>query len=421
MTDNAGKEAQLSSEPGSANASALRGSLPKLHIPILDDCRGIAIFLVFLRHCEAFLPAWWDHALDRPWEFASDVFSGKADLGAVIAYLILFPGHLGWVALPIFFVVSGFCIHLSYCQTSRPSLKAFYVRRFFRIYPAYFVALLVFATVFPWSRLSFTKLTGWAQLGAHVFQFHNFFETSLYAVNASYWTIAIEVQLYLLFPLLLLFARRFSYTWLLVGLGAIEISLHTFSALFCYAPGHFPPAWLRASPFFFCFSWALGAALADAYLSRKPLPFSRVHPAIWLVPAVLTSPIPAHEFSFTFFSLATAGILSRHLSGDPVDERKSILGRFIRRTGLYSYSIYLIHGPIVIALTFLYETAFRGIENNPFLILGAALSTWIVIFPVSALMYNWVEKPGIALGKKVLRTWLRRPVSQLDAGAVPAA
>jgi peptidoglycan/LPS O-acetylase OafA/YrhL len=394
---------------------------PKLHIPVLDDCRGIAIILVFLRHAEGFLPPWWDRALDRPWEFFADVFAGRVDFRAVISYLILFPGHLGWVALPIFFVVSGFCIHLSYCQSRRPSLKAFYVRRFFRIYPAYLVALLIFATVFPWSHLSFAKLTGWAQLAAHVFQVHNFFETSLYAVNASYWTIGIEVQLYLLFPLLLLFARRFSYTWLLVALLAVEFSLHACSALFCYAPGHFPPAWLRASPFFFCFSWATGAALADAYLSRKPLPFRGVHPAIWLVLGVLTSPMPCHEFSFTFFSLATVGILSRYLSGDSVDERKSIFGRFIRRTGIYSYSIYLIHGPSMIALTFLWEKIFPGVGKYPFLILGVALSSWVVIFPISALMYYWVEKPGIAFGKKILRTWFRRPVSPLNPDAVPAA
>ncbi len=208
------------------------------------------------------------NALDHPWQFASDVFAGKVDFPTLLTYIALFPGHLGWVALPIFFVVSGFCIHLSYFQSGRPSLKAFYVRRFFRIYPAYLLALLIFATVFPWSRLPFNKLTNWAQLGAHLLQCHNFFETSLYAINASYWTIGIEVQLYLLFPLMLLVVRRYSYTGLLILLGLVEVSLHTFSALFCYAPGHFPPAWLRASPFFFCFSWAIGAAMAEAYLKQ---------------------------------------------------------------------------------------------------------------------------------------------------------
>ncbi len=70
------------------------------------------------------------------------VLPGRLDLQTIIAFIVLFPAHLGWVALPIFFVVSGFCIHLTYCAFSQPSLKAFYIRRFFRIYPAYLLALL---------------------------------------------------------------------------------------------------------------------------------------------------------------------------------------------------------------------------------------------------------------------------------------
>ena len=392
---------------------ALSPSRSKLHVPILDDCRGLAIILVFLRHCEVFLPPQLDHAFDNPWEFASQVFAGKVDLQTVIAFIVLFPGHIGWVALPIFFVVSGFCIHLTYCGTSQPSLKGFYIRRFFRIYPAYLLALLVFATVFPESRLAFTKLTHWAQLAAHIFQFHNLFETSLYAVNASYWTIAIEVQLYLLFPLLLIFARRFSYDWLLFGLLLVEVSLHSFSALFCYAPGHFPPAWLRASPFFFCFSWAIGAGMADAFLSGKTLGFAKIHPLVWLIPGILTSPFPSHEFSFTFFSLATASIVSRCLAQDPVLERRSLLGRFIRRTGVYSYSIYLIHGPIIIVLMELIEAWFPWIKEQPFVVFPVTLSTWIVIYPLSALMYRWVEVPGISLGKRLLKAGAKRTNDQL--------
>lgn len=384
-----------------------------LHVPILDDARGLAIILVYLRHAEVFLPPQLDHALDHPGQFLSDVFSGKIDLQTIITFIVLFPGHLGWVALPIFFVVSGFCIHLSYFSSSQPSLKKFYVRRFFRIYPAYLVALLIFATVFPESRLPFTKLTHWAQLGAHIFQFHNFFETSLYAINASYWTIAIEVQLYLLFPLLLIFARRFSYAWLLFALLLVEVSLHSFSALFCYAPGHFPPAWLRASPFFFIFSWAIGAGIADAFLSGKPLPFAKIHPLVWLVAGVLTSPFPSHEFSFTLFSIGTASIISRCLTQGSAVERKSFLGRFIRKTGIYSYSIYLIHGPILIVLMELIEAVFPGIRNYPFLVFGTALSAWVVIFPLSALMYRWVETPGIALGKRVLRSKSPRATDRL--------
>src|SRR5579859_2460318 len=160
-----GTESPAPAQSDNALTPSLAPARRNLHVPILDDARGLAIILVYLRHAEVFLPRQLDYAFDHPWQFASDVFAGKIDWQTIVTYIILFPGHLGWVALPIFFVVSGFCIHLSFCQSAQPSLKKFYVRRFFRIYPAYLVALLIFAIVFPESRLAFTKLTHWAQLG----------------------------------------------------------------------------------------------------------------------------------------------------------------------------------------------------------------------------------------------------------------
>jgi peptidoglycan/LPS O-acetylase OafA/YrhL len=412
----AGDPAIAASQPAGAQAAGGRS----LHLPILDDCRGVAIILVILRHCSALLPPAMLSDFDHPWQFLANAFSGKVDLQTIAAFVLFYPAHLGWVALPIFFVVSGFCIHLSYTQTRTPSVKAFYIRRFFRIYPAYLLGLFFFAFFFPVTRLPFNKLTYWAEFGAHLFQFHNWFATSLYTINGSYWTIAIEVQLYLLFPLFLLFARRFSYAWLLVVLAALELSEHSFSGLFCYGHGGFPPPWLMASPFFFCFSWAIGAAMADAYLSGKSFPLAKIHPIVWLIPGLLTGSNRAYEFSFTFFALATAGTIWRYLVSGAGRERKSILGRFVRTTGLYSYSIYLIHSPIMLAVAQVYETHFPGIEKNPFLIYLAGASSWLIFFPISMLMYHWVEKPGIALGKRVLRAWSQPGRSQLNTQPVSA-
>jgi peptidoglycan/LPS O-acetylase OafA/YrhL len=419
MIEDSGAEARPLGKNSSIGLTA--STDPQRHIGILDDCRGIAIVLVFLRHAEVFLPPKLDHAFDHPWEFASAVFSGKVTLSNLMAFVALFPWHLGWVALPIFFVVSGFCIHLSYCQPARPNLRAFYIRRFFRIYPAYLLALFVFAFFFPYSRLPLNKLFYWAQFGTHVLMCHNLFDSSIYAITASYWTIAIEVQLYLLFPLLLIYVRRSSFTRALLLLLVIEASLHIFATSFYRAPGDQPPAWLRASPFFFCFSWAIGAGIADAYLSKTTLPFTRIHPAVWLLPAILTSEWPAHEFSFSLFALFIASVISRCLSQGSSGERKSYLGRFIRRTGLYSYSIYLIHGPIMIAVVSLSAACFTWIGTQTFMAFAIALASWLITFPLGALMYYWVEKPGIALGKRLLRAWSLRSARAVETRIVSTA
>jgi peptidoglycan/LPS O-acetylase OafA/YrhL len=248
---------------------------------------------------------------------------------------------------------------------------------------------------------------------------------SIVAINAPFWTIAIEVQLYLIFPLILIFARRYSYARALLILGLIEFSLQLFAVVVFEKPPGFAPAWLRGSPFFFCFSWGLGAAIADAYLSGKPLALMRIHPVVWLVPGILTSTFPAYEFSFAFFALFTASIITRHLNQGQVkgqvEEKPSYLHRAIRVTGIYSYSIYLIHDPILRAVILFYKGRFPGIENHPFLIFTAGATSWLLILPLSALMYYWVEKPAIALGRRVLRAWPPRSSRQLESSVVSAA
>ena len=409
-----------SSELSSPTTPVSKEPVHRQRYEILDDCRGFAIILVFFRHCEFFLPDRLTQILYNPQDFLSAVFAGKAAPHDLFLFVAFFPFHIGWTALPIFFVVSGFCIHLTYCQP-RSDLKAFYIRRFFRIYPPYLLALLVFTFFYPLTRIPFTKLTYWGQFVTHLLLCHNVSELSIVAINAPFWTIAIEVQLYLIFPLILIFARRYSYARALLVLALIEFSLQLFAVIVYEKPPGYAPAWLRGSPFFFCFSWGLGAAIADAYLSGKPLALMRIHPLVWLVPGILTSTFPAYEFSFAFFALFTASIITRHLSKSQVEERPSYLHRIIRITGIYSYSIYLLHDPILRAVVLFYKGRFPGIEHHPFLIFAAGASSWLVIFPLSALMYYWVEKPAIAFGKRVLRALPQPSDRQLESRMVSAA
>jgi peptidoglycan/LPS O-acetylase OafA/YrhL len=421
VSENSIKETAVHEGESSSGLAMAPAAGCKQRFDFLDDCRGFAIMLVFLRHCESFFPASLSQTLSDPWGFLSTVFTGKADLNQVLLFVAFFPFHIGWTALPIFFVVSGFCIHLTYCLPRQPNLKAFYVRRFFRIYPAYLLALLVFALVFPLTRLPFNKLTYWGQFVTHLFFCHNISELSVCAINPCYWTIAVEVQLYLIFPLLLIYARRTSFARTLLVLALIEVSLQAFAVLVYEKPGNFAPVWLRASPFFFCFSWGIGAAMADAYLKGKPLPLLRVHPLVWLVPGILTCTFPAYEFSFSFFALFTATIITRHLSKGPQEESRSWLGRFVRRTGIYSYSIYLIQDPILGGVMLLYSRHFPGVGSHPYLIFAAGVSSWLVTFPLAALMHYWVEKPGISLGKRVVSAWSQTSNRGRESRLVSAA
>src|SRR5579863_4992242 len=99
---------------------------PNRRIDFIDDVRGIAILSVFLFHAVAAaygysMLSWngWFRNFDVPKSF-----------------LALLPLNIGWIGVPIFFVVSGFCIHVSF-QQQGCEWRSFFIRRFFRIYPAY--------------------------------------------------------------------------------------------------------------------------------------------------------------------------------------------------------------------------------------------------------------------------------------------
>jgi peptidoglycan/LPS O-acetylase OafA/YrhL len=159
-------------------------------IPSLDGLRGIAILTVVIGHgsyCLALLPA----------------------------FIITFAGN-GQLGVSIFFVLSGFLIfNLSareFQKTGEFNWKLFYFRRVLRIFPCFyfFIAVIVLLKC-----LGALNLTGEMIFGAATFSlnylhlWYHWSSGSDYFVIGHYWTLALEEQFYLTWPvLMLLFVRR---------------------------------------------------------------------------------------------------------------------------------------------------------------------------------------------------------------------
>ena len=86
---------------------------PENHIQFLDQMRGAAIFLVFAFHSMviAYWPVYGDAELKWVGWFR--------DFHAPPSLLAFFPLTLGWMGVSIFFVVSGFCMHLSHARSQK--------------------------------------------------------------------------------------------------------------------------------------------------------------------------------------------------------------------------------------------------------------------------------------------------------------
>lgn len=363
----------------------------------LDQLRGVAILLVFLYHSiyQAFGRdelAWsgWTRNFDAPGSF-----------------LGLYPITWGWCGVAVFFALSGFSIHLSHTRASKDSIADYFARRWFRIYPPFLAALLFFALVFPRTRLDMHSRWGLGQFFSHFFLVHNLNAKTDHGIATAWWSIAVEFQLYLLYPLLLIAARRIGWRGVLIGTAIVEIGLRLGCDLRLLFTGLQPWVALRDSPFFFWYSWTIGAAIADAYLKGQPLPFRNHSVWLWVALFVIADLLkPLNIFSFTLAALATATAISRFISrrSAQMAEQRPLFHRrmaeYLRLAGLCSYSIYLIHHPIVEAWPGVVTRLLPSVHLYPVLMYVCCLSVWLLILPAAWLMYRFIELPAISAGKQ---------------------
>ena len=360
------------------------------HIDFLDPMRGIAILFVFAYHSLG--TAFGQDQL--PWGRLFSTFDVPR------SFIPLLPVTFGWVGVTIFFVVSGFCIHLSFSR--QPQWPVFFKRRFFRIYPPYLVTLLFFALVYPMSRIHFTSREDAWQFLSHLVLLHNLDGRWVFGINPAWWSIAVEVQLYALYPVLIALARRFGWRRTLMGTAAIELALRLTGNVLYSLHGTGFPRWVCDSPFFFWFSWALGAFVAELYLRGKCLPVPRATLCALGASAVACKYfMPLTSMTFPLFALVTAGIITRLLQN--TDRQLPIPAFFLehlRRVGLWSFSLYLVHQPLIFAVPKIAAWVTSGTYIHPLLMFGLCLSSWFAIVPMARVCYQLFELPGIAFGKR---------------------
>lgn len=120
---------------------------------------------------------------------------------------------LGGLGVECFFVLSGFLITLILLDTKdrklpfKTALGHFYTRRVLRIFPAYYAMLLVGLLVFPQMR----EVFGWHAL--YLSNLYPLWHDTFAPIGGHFWSLAVEEQFYLLWPLivLLLPVRRVMY------------------------------------------------------------------------------------------------------------------------------------------------------------------------------------------------------------------
>lgn len=359
------------------------------HIDFLDPIRGVAILLVFLYHSLGTA-----YGRDQlPWAH------NFRTLDVPPSFLPLIPASFGWAGVALFFVISGFCIHLSFSRF--PQWPSFFWRRFFRIYPVYLITLLFFAFVFNPTRLHTHSSWGLNDLVSHLCLVHNL-NRSMYSINSSYWSIGLEVQLYLLYPVLILLAARLGWRRTLLAVGAIEIAFRLLMAAEMLSPGIGLPNYVAASPFGYWFSWSIGAYIAEQHVRGAALSVPKYFIYISGTAAIaVTFFKPLYNFSFLLFALFTASVVAYLLqNGPPKIPAPRFLLTHLAKVGMWSYSLYLWHQPLVAVVPRLLSRIAPGVHFDPLTKFACCLLLWVVVVPIACLSYKFFELPSISFGKR---------------------
>ncbi len=315
----------------------------RLHLDFLDGLRALAALTVIVDHAYSIL--WYEVA-------------GTATKGS--AYWLGFTQMIGHFAVTTFIVLSGYCLMLPVVRAGGvlkggPSL--FFRKRAKRILPPYYLALLLSLFLIV-SLIGQPTGSHWDTsirvdgpgLITHLLLLHNLFPQDQVQINNALWTVAVEWQIYFLFPALV---------WLWRYAGGARATL---AALACgygvyFVIRHTPYVGLNA-PYLGMF--ALGAWGAAVTFDAAPfyerlrarLPCALIGGAMFGLIAAYSLIVGWHdaERRYVFLdSMVGVGIVMLLISagrGQANRARALLSGRPLVFLGTFAYSIYLIHVPI---------------------------------------------------------------------------
>jgi len=383
------------------NSSALNSTAPKipnLYFQWIDFLRGISCLGIVLYHVRVDLWIGWNAISSSPTSFS---WFDRA------AALLSIPIPFLRSSVMLFFLISGFCIHYPYVTGERSlALKPYTIRRFFRIYPPYFIvvilgAFLQLSMTHYLSKMSANSLS-FGQVISTIFMVQNYgSDAGQMAINPSLWSLPVEIELYLAYPIFYWLLRRYSIkrTMILVGcvsLGALSFLMLTYwdnpDKHLGYV-GNFALYWII---------WCAGALLAE-WAKRDRLPtwkfwhwgimagtFALSMTAFQLKLFIGLQDLVWSSFYFTVFLW---GLTQTQVKG-LLNSKPGIL---LSSIGLISYSLYLVHYPFFRLCGLIWINVFGAKPTN--LLIPIAFS--FLAIAIAYIFYISFEKVSHNLARKL--------------------
>ena len=369
--------------------SASVRSLETRHQPELDGIRGIALLAVLLSHGGPYIH--------------------RSSLTSKLFVYAMIPG---WSGVELFFVLSGFLITgiLLKTKVANNYFSSFYVRRFLRIFPIYYFVLTLGLLIAPhnswWNSmlppLEKTRIAyyfyvqNWPIFWNHT----NFLPISLFG---HFWSLAVEEQFYLIWPLVIWLLPESGILWLCTAGLVVALPLRIYM-VHLYAED-FTAMALTTSRM----DGLLVGAMLAIFLRRGQIPLRRIY-FMLATGGIIIGYIAAFHHTeligtylymptigITGFALMAGGLLA--LSQHPIQWLHRILTmNWLRTTGKYSYGMYIYHVPIYLVFK---QILIRHLGISvPMLLHNALLYIAFLIgitFLVAKLSYDYFESKILGL------------------------
>ena len=377
----------------SNNTEMLQGT----RLRSIDALRGIAAIGVVLYH-----------SVPRP------ANGTPTSLLSWPGYVVQYGSSVGYIGVFLFFVISGFCIHLQWAraraagQPAEIRFGAFWKRRIRRLYPPYLIAL-AFYLLLP-ALINGVNLSHFLAYDVvmHVLMLHNLDPRTCYSINGVFWTLAIEEQLYLAYFLLLFLRTRWGWGRTIVVCLLARLGWIVFSHLAWLATGIGVPVPEAAASHWF--TWALGAIGVEAAFGLIQLPrwcrSLSLSGALIVGASAISQLLPnipkdtfLHNLSWFlihpmwglgFFILVNRAVLAengwlRRLSFPGLVSVFATLG-------IFSYSIYLTHEMVIMQSWRFIDSTLSPVLKTSLVILATILFAWVFFW--------FCERPYIRKSRK---------------------
>lgn len=345
----------------------------------IDSLRGIAILMVVLVHVGIVL----DNMLDYfPQGLLIDIIGNGA------------------YGVQLFFIVSAYTLTMShYNRLDEPHRnRSFFIRRFFRIAPMYYIAIIYFTLdkylQFNFVNPDFSAIPLRSML-SNIFFTHSLIPEYTNNYVPGGWSISVEFLFYFLLPFICSKVKTVNSALLLfLSTLTLAIIVDPLIRMYTIYPYFHEYNFFVQLPVF-----PLGI-LAYFFLNRDE---HDIKPATWIYTAVLILvfcyiAVPTHiMFSLVYFMLLI--IQTKY-------NFKLFSNRFLSEIGKVSFSMYLVHFVVIYLFNRFEFDRIIEVDNYATAFLNFILMYIVVAtiaFAISSVTYRMIEVPGQNLGKKIIK------------------